>query len=188
MRSLPWSCCSLPKVCGGDENTPHIAGQLENFLKTQLWVFKNDLRIDPVMQPIAKGMTDQEIADAAAYWAAQPAQGEPWAGVDPALVEQGANLFNNGNVQNDLIACVVCHGPAGEGIPVANQIGMPRILGQAPQYVRDFMVFFRDFEDDYHSPAPNAMHIVVSALSEAELDAVTAYIASQPWGGEDSGE
>ena len=72
---MPWSCCSLPKVCGGDENTPHIAGQLENFLKTQLWVFKNDLRIDPVMQPIAKGMTDQEIADAAAYWAAQPALG-----------------------------------------------------------------------------------------------------------------
>lgn len=50
---------------------PAIAGQDAAVLVEQLKAFRSGERNNPMMTPMAKGLSDQEIADLAAYLAAQ---------------------------------------------------------------------------------------------------------------------
>lgn len=52
-------------------NFPKIAGQHASYLEKQLKDFRDGFRKDATMAPFAKGLTDQEIKDLAAYYAAQ---------------------------------------------------------------------------------------------------------------------
>jgi cytochrome c553 len=87
-------------------------------------------------------------------------------------------LFRAGNVEAGLIACAICHGENGSGVPA---IGVPRIAGQGPGYLKKILTEFA-MVPDFGDPFPNAMHVVASALSPDDMDAVVAYLAGQPWG------
>lgn len=52
-------------------NFPILAGQHAAYLEKQLKDFRDGFRRDATMQMFAKGLTDQEIKDIAAYYAAQ---------------------------------------------------------------------------------------------------------------------
>lgn len=157
---------------------PRLSGQNQQFLAIQAWLFKEGIRPSPVMNPIASNLSDQDIADAAAFFAAQEPAGQPWPDQDPALVEQGQTVFSLGNVEGGVIACAICHGADGEGVAAT---GIPRIAGQGPGYLDSVLAHFAEVPD-FHHPIPNAMHIVASALTAEETEAVIAYLASQPWG------
>ncbi|HEX7004547.1 MAG TPA: c-type cytochrome [Trueperaceae bacterium] len=156
---------------------PRIGGQIQEYLAIQAWLFKEGIRPSPVMGPVATALSDQEIADAAAYLATVSTTGEPFAAQDQAPVERGATLFHMGNVEAGLVACAVCHGRNGEGVEAT---GIPQIAGQSPSYLVSMLNTFAmvpDFGDAY----PNAMHIVASTLSEEDMNAVAAFLGSQPW-------
>ncbi|WP_373018997.1 cytochrome c [Thiomicrorhabdus sp.] len=55
-------------------NFPKLAGQHANYLEKQLKDFRDGFRKDATMATFAKGLTDQEIKDLAAYYEAQKAQ------------------------------------------------------------------------------------------------------------------
>lgn len=46
---------------------PNLAGQKDEYLITQLKAFRDGSRQNPIMQPMAKGLSDTDIADIAAY-------------------------------------------------------------------------------------------------------------------------
>jgi len=48
---------------------PHLAGQQEQYLVTQLKKFQSGKRPDPIMEPMSKGLSDADIANLAAYYA-----------------------------------------------------------------------------------------------------------------------
>ena len=48
---------------------PNLAGQNHAYIVKQLQAFQQGGRNDPIMTPIAKNLTEQEIADIAAYYA-----------------------------------------------------------------------------------------------------------------------
>lgn len=50
-------------------NAPSIAGQPELYLSEQLKAYRNETRKDPMMTVIAKPLSDQDIADLAAWYA-----------------------------------------------------------------------------------------------------------------------
>jgi cytochrome c553 len=50
-------------------NVPHIAGESELYLTKQLKAFRGGERRDPQMSLMAKNLTDDDIADLAAYYA-----------------------------------------------------------------------------------------------------------------------
>lgn len=50
-------------------NAPHLAGQPEFYLSEQLKAYRAETRKDPMMTVIAKPLTDQDIADLAAWYA-----------------------------------------------------------------------------------------------------------------------
>jgi len=161
---------------------PRLAGQHVDYLKVQLFVFKIGARPGTMMNPVAAALSDQQIADVAAYFASQEPNGAPWPDLAPDQVERGATIFHAGVVADNVIACAICHGSSGAGIAATTA---PRIAGQSPDYLRAVLAEFRAVED-FGVPAANAMHVVASNLTETDLEAVIAFLASQPWGGEAS--
>ncbi|MEA3406169.1 MAG: cytochrome c [Pseudomonadota bacterium] len=55
-------------------NFPKLAGQHANYLEKALKDFRDGFRQDATMAAFAKGLSDQEIKDLAAYYAAQSAK------------------------------------------------------------------------------------------------------------------
>lgn len=47
---------------------PNLAGQKKDYLVSQLMAFKNDTRQNPMMAPMAKNLSAQDIEDLAAYY------------------------------------------------------------------------------------------------------------------------
>jgi cytochrome c553 len=61
--------CHGPLGITNMANTPNIAGQPEMYLATQMRDYKSGKRINPVMQVIAQPLTEEEIANLAAFYA-----------------------------------------------------------------------------------------------------------------------
>jgi cytochrome c553 len=55
-----------------DNSIPNIAGQHYVYLVQQLADFKSGARVSPLMTEFARPLSDQQIADLAAYYASMP--------------------------------------------------------------------------------------------------------------------
>lgn len=69
-HSIPSYQASYPKVF----RVPMIAGQSAKYIESSLQAYKRGDRSHPTMTAIAQGLSDQEIADLAAYYAARGAK------------------------------------------------------------------------------------------------------------------
>lgn len=49
---------------------PNLAGQKDEYLIAQLKAFRDGTRVNPIMSPMAKGLSDIDIANLAAYLSA----------------------------------------------------------------------------------------------------------------------
>jgi cytochrome c553 len=97
-------------------NWPKLAGQHEPYLVRQVALIKSGARTVPEMAGIVPGLTDQDIADLAAWFASRQGAG----GVaDETKLALGERIFRAGNAESGVPACMACHGPAGEGNPLA---------------------------------------------------------------------
>lgn len=71
------------RVCHGIDglgkmpDVPHIGGESTIYLTKQLKAFRSGERVHPVMSIIAKGLSDDDIGDLAAYYAAIKVTTEP---------------------------------------------------------------------------------------------------------------
>lgn len=66
---LSGECVTCHQINGGDDGIPSIIGWMEEDFVTALHAYKNDHRPHPVMQLMAKRLSDEEIAALAAYFA-----------------------------------------------------------------------------------------------------------------------
>ena len=152
-------------------NWPKLAGQHEQYLVRQLRLIKSGARPVPEMMGITPGITDQDIEDLSAWFASQETAG----GVaDESKVELGERIFRAGNAESGVPACMACHGPAGEGNPLA---GYPALAGQHAVYTGNLLTRFRSGEHwgDGDSSS-QVMNGVAAELTDAEIAAVASYI------------
>ncbi len=152
-------------------NWPKMAGQNAAYLQRQLGLIKGGQRTVPEMAGIVISLTDQDMADIAAYFSTQTIS----AGLtDEALRASGELLYRSGNAETDTPACMSCHGPAGEGNPLS---GYPHLAGQHSVYTAKMLTGFRAGttwgDDDSNS---KVMTDVASRLTDAEITAVASYI------------
>jgi cytochrome c553 len=68
-HSIPGYQSSFPKVF----RVPMISGQSAKYIEAALQAYKSGKRSHPSMTAIAQGLTDQQIADLAAYYSARGA-------------------------------------------------------------------------------------------------------------------
>jgi cytochrome c553 len=152
-------------------NWPKLAGQHPNYMTRQVALIKSGARPVPEMAGIVPGLSDQDIEDLSAYFADQQASG----GVaDESKVKLGELVYRAGNADTGVPACMACHGPAGEGNPLA---GYPALAGQHAVYTASMLNKFRNGdnwgEDDHPSRIMNGS---ASELSDEEIEAVASYI------------
>lgn len=151
-------------------NWPKLAGQHEQYLARQVSLIKAGARMVPEMVGIVPGLSEQDIEDLAAYFAAQPIA----AGVaDETKVSLGERIFRAGNAESGVPACMACHGPAGEGNPLA---GYPALAGQHAVYTANMLTRFRAGENWGEGDASQVMNGSAAELTDEEIAAVASYI------------
>ena len=152
-------------------DNPKLAGQSASYLYFQLKVLKSGERKSPVMNAQAAPLSDQDMKDLAAYFAAQ----KPSPGVgSPDAVKVAEKLYRAGDAGRQLPACLACHGPGGAGNDGA---GYPRIGGQHAKYTSKVL---RDLRGLAGAPIPHqnlqTMAAVAAKLTDAEIDALASYL------------
>ncbi|HEX7416860.1 MAG TPA: c-type cytochrome [Steroidobacteraceae bacterium] len=108
---------------------PNLAGQNAAYIEEQLQLLRAGKRPNPLMMPMAQQLSDQDIADIAAYYAAQVPAGLE---ADPSYWQAGEKLYRSGDMKRSIPACMACHGPLGRGNPAA---GYPALRAQQSVYV-----------------------------------------------------
>ena len=106
---------------------PRIAGLDAGYMVKQLGDFRSGKRNNPTMMPMAKGLTEEEMAAVSAHYAALPVPAAA-AGprVDPAA-KIASDLARWGDwTGRGLPACEQCHAPGGNGVGSS----FPGIAGQ----------------------------------------------------------
>ena len=161
---------------GADGNSqvpqwPKLAGQHAAYLERQSALIKSGARPVPEMAGIVGGMSEQDFADLAAFFATQKNNG----GVaDEALSAQGEKLWRAGNAETGVPACMACHGPAGEGNPL---VPYPALAGQHGTYTAKMLERFRAGENWGEKDADShVMNGVAANLTDDEIAALASFI------------
>ena len=149
---------------------PKIAGQHAQYTERQLNLMKSGDRQVPEMMGIVAGLDEQDFADLAAYYATQSVS----PGVaDPALVEMGERIFRAGIPKREVPACMSCHGPAGEGNPLADY---PALAGQHATYTAKALTRYEEGQTWGDDELSRVMTEVADSLLAAEIQALASYI------------
>jgi len=167
--------CEACHGAGGVNNNalfPNLGGQHPAYLERELKMFRDRTRGDPFAQAYMWGMagplSDAEIADLAAYFAAKP----PAPGVAsamPEVLDRGKQLFDNGDDAQGIPACQSCHGENAEG----NE-DFPRLAGQHADYL------FRQIEAFRSSTRRNSiMHVNTYGMKDDDARALAEYLSSK---------
>ena len=163
---------------GGDGNSaipvnPSLAGQHPEYTYKQLVNFKAQggkpaERVNPVMGGMVANLSEDDMKNLAAYFAAQKAKPRP--ARDGKLVKQGEAIYRGGIAAKGVPACAACHAPNGAGIPAQ----FPRIAGQHAEYTAMQLKAFRGGQRA-NDPA-QMMRGAAAKMSDQEIAAVAEYI------------
>lgn len=165
------TCAACHGADGNSVNPewPKLAGQHPSYIAKQLANFKEDARVNPSMSPMAKPLSEQDMADLAAYFSSQAAKpGE----ADQTKVALGEQMYKGGNNATGVAACAACHGPTGAGNPASN---FPSLSGQHATYIKNQLNAFR--KGERANDAGKMMRNVAAKMTDAEIEAVAEYIA-----------
>lgn len=155
---------------------PKIAGQHASYLEKQLNDFRaaamsggKEGRMDPIMGGMTMALTEQDMADLAAFYASHQIQPAP-ALEAPAL---GALLYKGGDASRGITSCIACHGPDAKGAAAA---GFPSLAGQHTNYIKIQLTKFRD--SNRNNDLNGMMQDVAKKLNDADIDALSKYIST----------
>ena len=145
-------------------NVPKLGGQNADYITVALQGYRRGTRAHPTMQAQAATLSNQDIADIAAYFATR--EGAPQTGQSDASamqIEEG---------KRKAVACVQCHGETG----VAQATQWPTLAGQHESYLQQAL-------DQYKSGARESMIMkpMVASLDQDAIDELAAYFAAQPY-------
>jgi cytochrome c553 len=165
---------------GADGNSavpsfPKLAGQGQRYLVKQMMDIRDGARAVPTMAGQLDGKSGQDLADIAAYYAAQAHSGGQ---TDPELLALGEKVYRSGVAERNVAACSACHSPTGSGNAPA---GFPALGGQHAEYtalqLRAYRKGYEDTSGRTNDGDAKIMRTTAFGLSDGEIDAVSSYIA-----------
>jgi cytochrome c553 len=157
-------------------NFPRIAGQGEGYLARQLMAYASGDRVNPIMTPIGKALSQQQIDAVARYYSAleAPSPPKPAATAADKAQTRGRTLANVGDDSIGVQGCANCHGPGGIGEP-------PNYPYLASQFNGYLTVTLGEWKKGTRKTDPSQlMNVIARRLSDADIMAVSAYYAAQP--------
>jgi cytochrome c553 len=151
---------------------PSLAGQTARYIYLQLKDFNEGRRSDPLMTPVAKTLTKDDMLNVAAYFAAQELRPTDF-NADPARGTGPAGLVTailKGSTKAAETLCTMCHGT---GFLGQNEI--PRLSGQQHDYI---VKQLKDFKEGKRTNDAGNMAAVSKTLSDEDIENLAAYLAN----------
>lgn len=164
-------CASCHGVDGNSPlaMNPKLAGQSARYMVKQLQDFKSGARAGAIMASMVLSLSDQDMADIAAWYSSQQPTIQ---GADPESIELAQSLYRAGNSEIAVAACSACHSPTGKGNAPA---GFPSLSGQHAEYTLQQLKDFRSGARQNDGDA--MMRTVVERLTDKELEALASYVS-----------
>ncbi|GMW07166.1 MAG: c-type cytochrome [Gammaproteobacteria bacterium] len=167
-KAVVCTACHGPNGNSVNPEWPSLAGQNQAYFIRTLKAFKSGERSNPLMTAQAMTLSDDDIADLAAYFAAQTRQPKT---ADPKLAAEGERLFRGGNKETGVAACIACHGPTGSGNAPA---AYPSIAGQHAAYTATQLKAYRGGQRS--SDLNQMMRNTTARLTDVEIDAIANFV------------
>lgn len=151
---------------------PRLAAQTETYMEGQLKAFRDGSRAGPAatiyMFPITQGLSDEQIKEAAAWFASQT---PPKPFESDVLAEKGKGIYTNGVLSAQVPACSSCHGDKATGSGI-----FPRLAGQNPQYLLAQLRYFRSGVRS--DQGADIMKPIAQHLTDDQMEQVAHYIST----------
>jgi cytochrome c553 len=162
----------------GVENVyfPRLAGKPAGYLYNQLVAFRDGRRKYVPMNYLLAYLPDAYLGKMAEYFAAQnpPPLVQAASARSPQLLRDGQRIATQGVAARKVPPCMACHGQELNG----REPGVPGLLGLRADYISAQLGAWR--YGVRTALAPDCMQLVASGLTEAEVGAVSAWLASLP--------
>ena len=189
-KSATCSACHGSNGISAVDSYPNLAGQHADYIIKQLQNFKSGERENVMMASMAATLSDEDMADLAAYYTsfsrdgsrlAPPTDDTTVATKEAAPVKiapaklayvpdaiAGKGLYELGDNARGITACIACHGKEGYSEVLIN----PNLANQHSQYIEKQLNHFKD------SSRKNAIMNQISAnLTAADIANIGAYFA-----------
>jgi cytochrome c553 len=151
---------------------PQLAGMNAAYFSKQIYDYQNLQRVNPIMQPIAKGLSEAEIKNLAAYFALLPPVANANVQLSATNFELGKAIAKKGMWDKGMPACFACHGPSGRGVGES----FPGITNQGKTYLVQQL---QAWKTGTRKNDPNQlMATVAKKLTQKEMDSVAEYLSS----------
>ncbi|MCH2242277.1 MAG: cytochrome c4 [Aquabacterium sp.] len=163
-HGIPGYQSSFPQV----HKVPMISGQSAAYITAALQGYKKGERKHPTMRAIAGSLSDQQIADIAAYYESQVSiSNVPDTAAQPP--KEVAELLTRGN-------CASCHG-ANFNKPIP---GYPKLAGQHADYLLVALKAYQTSDNAKIGRGNAIMAGMAKPFSHEELKLLADYIGSLP--------
>jgi cytochrome c553 len=158
----PCARCHGPDGNATLPGTPSLAGQPAWFTHWALIKFRDGRRTDPLMSPFAANLSDADMAELAAYYAALPPRPRRQV-VNAAKAAAGQRLA-------DTHHCTSCHRP-----DLSGQHQVPRLAGQDLAYL---LRLLRAYKARTAADLDGLMTMAAQPLAETDIESLAHYLAS----------
>jgi cytochrome c553 len=136
----------------------------------ELTDFRTNKRNFVVMNAVAAGLSDQDVADVAAYYSSSPREKLINKGT-AAPDEHIGRLFTDGDPIRNVVACAACHGP--EGL----KTGAPPLSGQPVQYLSNQLGAFS--QETRTNDINRQMRLIATRLTPDEIEQLAEYLGTK---------
>ena len=165
-HGIPDYKASFPEIY----RVPMIAGQGAKYIVSSLEQYKKGDRKHPTMRAIAASLSEQDMADLAAFYAAEAKSEAPPATLASAPPADVAELLKKGN-------CESCHG---KNFSTPIDPAYPKLAGQHADYL---FVALKEYQTDKNPQVGRNNAIMMGMarpFTHAEAKLLAAYFATLP--------
>lgn len=151
---------------------PRLAGLPAAYLSKQLHDFQNGSRKHPIMEPLAKALSAEEIQAVTTTLATMPSEPASDIHRQQMAADPVQKLALYGDWNRKIPGCVQCHGPGGAGVGEH----FPPLAHQPATYL---VAQLNAWRDGSRSNDPNQLMVgVAKAMTDDEIKAVANYFAN----------
>ncbi|MGF6293665.1 cytochrome c553 [Paraburkholderia youngii] len=154
---------------------PRLAGKPAGYLFNQLQNFREGRRKYPPMNYLVTYLSDDYLHQIANFFSQQrppyPTPAKPTASA--STLARGEQIVLHGDANKQVPACAACHGKALTGMEPA----IPGLVGLHADYISAQLGSWRS--GTRRAIAPDCMHTIATRLSDEDVNAVAAWLATQ---------
>ena len=169
VRNCTW--CHGGGSAQGYPPAPRLAGQRASYIEQQLQSFAGHKRDAPFsrqyMWSASANLNERSARALSVYFSSLPPQ--PAADGNRAQVARGEAIYQRGMPEENIAACVACHGPDAQGVGA-----IPRLAGLDYSYLKRRL---QQWAEGFHGALGRPMPHIATQLSQQQIEELASYLS-----------